>query len=315
MAADPPLGALEKIEIRLALEDLNSAFTRCLDHGDIDALVGLFTEDALYTHGARRSKGRKAIEALFRARTAAGPRTSRHLYSGLTLEIESRTRAAGTSVCMTFAQAGLPPLSPAVPILVADFHDVYVRGDDGRWLFESRRIERIFEDPSAGGPVGMAAEDRAARESMAAEDPGARESTPAGADRRSARVDRRIAGVDLSLEPPSTFLFTGEVCTRSYRLNRFAFDFKDPVVRERFAREPDALMSEYGLTEAEKALVRARDWTGLVAHGGHHFNVIKIAAAVGETHLHVGAHMRGTDWEVMKETLPRRIDLMPEDLA
>ena len=48
--------------------------------------------------------------------------------------------------------------------------------------------------------------------------------------------------------------------------------------------------------------MRARDWTGLVASGGHHFNVIKIAAAVGESHLHVGAHMCGASWDEFKRT-------------
>ena len=115
--------------------------------------------------------------------------------------------------------------------------------------------------------------------------------------------------VDLSLEAPSVYLFTGEICTRAYKLNRFAFDFKYPAVRARFANEPEALMTEYGLSEREKALVRARDWTGLVASGGHHFNVIKIAAAVGESHLHVGAHMCGASWDEFKQTLPHRIEL------
>jgi protocatechuate 4,5-dioxygenase alpha subunit len=121
--------------------------------------------------------------------------------------------------------------------------------------------------------------------------------------------------LDLRLEAPSVYLFTGEICTRAYKLNRFAFDFKYPAVRERFAADAEALMTDYGLREREKALVRARDWTGLVASGGHHFNLIKIAAAVGESHLHVGAHMCGASWDDFKRTLPQRIDLMPEDLA
>ena len=121
--------------------------------------------------------------------------------------------------------------------------------------------------------------------------------------------------IDLSLEAPSVYLFTGELCTRSYKLNRFAFDFKHPAVRDRFAKNPEALMTEYGLTDKEKALVRTRDWTGLVATGGNHFNIIKIAAAVGESHLHVGAHMCGANWDEFKHTLPHRIDLMPGDLA
>ena len=121
--------------------------------------------------------------------------------------------------------------------------------------------------------------------------------------------------IDLSLDSPSAFLFTGEICSKSYRLNKFAFDFKLPAVRERFARDAEALMTEYGLTEREKELVRARDWTGLVASGGHHFNVIKIAAAVGQSHLHVGAHMCGANWDEFKQTLPHRVDLMPQDLV
>ncbi len=121
--------------------------------------------------------------------------------------------------------------------------------------------------------------------------------------------------VDLSLDAPSAYLFTGEICSRSYRLNKFAFDFKYRAVRERFAADPDALMSEHGLSDREQAMVRARDWTALVASGGHHFNIIKIAAAVGESHLHVGAHMCGANWDEFKRTLPHRVELMPQDLA
>jgi protocatechuate 4,5-dioxygenase alpha chain len=121
--------------------------------------------------------------------------------------------------------------------------------------------------------------------------------------------------LDLSLEAPSAYLFTGEICTRAYKLNRFAFDFKYPAVRERFAADAESLMTDYGLSEREKALVRARDWTGLVAGGGHHFNIIKIAAAVGESHLHVGAHMCAVNWREFKRKLPHRIDVMPDDLG
>jgi ketosteroid isomerase-like protein len=133
----------ETLAIRLALEALNAAFAHHLDHGEIDALVDLFTEDALYTHGARVSEGRTAIEQLFRQRVAKGPRTSRHLTSGLRLSIDSATAASGISVCLSFAADGEPPL-PAKPFLVADFVDRYRRGDDGRWRIAARHIERVF---------------------------------------------------------------------------------------------------------------------------------------------------------------------------
>jgi protocatechuate 4,5-dioxygenase alpha chain len=125
---------------------------------------------------------------------------------------------------------------------------------------------------------------------------------------------REPKSADFGFDPPSAYLFTGEICSRSYALNKFAFDFKYPQVRARFAAEPESLMEEYGLSEHEKSLVRARDWTGLVAHGGHHFNVIKIAAAVGQSHLHVGAHMSGVEWDEFKKSLPRVVNALPEDL-
>lgn len=124
----------------------------------------------------------------------------------------------------------------------------------------------------------------------------------------------KIDEIDLSLDAPSTYVFTGEICSRSYALNRFAFAFKHAGHRRRFEQAPEVVMEEFGLTDEQKALVRRRDWTGLVANGGHHFNIIKIAAAVGESHLHVGAHMCGADWDELKRSLPHVVDLMPEDL-
>ncbi len=150
----PTLSALERLEIRAALEELNTAFCYHLDHDEVDKLLALFTDDVLYTHGPRRTQGKAELEPVFRSRTATSPRTARHLYSGLKLDIESESRARGTSVCMTFAQNGEAPLAPAIPILVADFEDLYERGADGRWRFRERHIHRIFVDALTSAPVG-----------------------------------------------------------------------------------------------------------------------------------------------------------------
>lgn len=120
--------------------------------------------------------------------------------------------------------------------------------------------------------------------------------------------------IDLSLDPPHAYIFTGELCTKAYRLNRFAFDLKYPAVRERFRQCPDALMGEYELSEQEKALINARNWTGLVAYGGHMLGITKVANAVGQSHLHIGAHMCDRSWDEFRKSLPREISLMPEDI-
>jgi len=145
---------LAAIETRQALEDLNAAFCRHLDHGELAALVDLFCDDAVYSHGSRRSQGREAIAALFHARQAAGPRTSRHLQCGLRLTIVDENHAEGQSSCLTFAADAAPPVVPATPHLVADFIDSYRRCPDGRWRLASRHIERIFIAADNPGPVG-----------------------------------------------------------------------------------------------------------------------------------------------------------------
>jgi hypothetical protein len=146
---------LERLQIRVALEDLNTAFCYHLDHNEVAELLDLFTEDVYYTHGARVSRSRAELAEVFRSRGATQVRTARHLYSGLKLDIESATGARGTSVCMTFGQFGEPPLSPAIPTLVADFVDVYACGDDGRWRIAERHIHRIFVAPDNAGPLGQ----------------------------------------------------------------------------------------------------------------------------------------------------------------
>lgn len=149
---------LSLLEARLALEELNTNFCFYLDHGRIDLLLGLFTEDAIYIHGTRHSEGLAAIAAVFDKRGAAGPRTARHLYSGLRVQFHAPDRASGSSVCMTFASQGEAPLVPANPHLVADFFDEYVRGKDGKWRISKRRIDRIFVAADNPGPVGQTAE-------------------------------------------------------------------------------------------------------------------------------------------------------------
>ena len=94
---ETPLNTLERLEIRVAIEELNTAFCYHLDHNEVDALLELFTDDVFYTHGPRHSRGKAELEQVFRSRTAKTPRTARHMYSGLRLEIENTSRARGTS--------------------------------------------------------------------------------------------------------------------------------------------------------------------------------------------------------------------------
>ena len=139
---------------RQAICDLNNDFCYYLDHGLIDELVDLFCENALYIHGQRTSNGRQEVGQLFESRRGAKNRTSRHIQSGLRIEILDAARASGRSVCLTFGADAPPPVIPATPYLVADFIDEYRRCDDGRWRISRRTIDRIFVAETNKGPEG-----------------------------------------------------------------------------------------------------------------------------------------------------------------
>ena len=140
--------------IQQKITDLNSDFCYYLDHSMVDELVDLFCEDALYTHGQRTSKGREEIRQLFENRRGGKNRSSRHIQSGLRIQLKDTGRVTAQSVCLTFGADAQPPVSPATPYLVADFIDEYKLCDDGRWRICRRHIERIFVAEDNTGPEG-----------------------------------------------------------------------------------------------------------------------------------------------------------------
>jgi protocatechuate 4,5-dioxygenase, alpha chain len=115
-----------------------------------------------------------------------------------------------------------------------------------------------------------------------------------------------------SLDPPDSFIYTGPMSTRGRNINRFALGLKLSENRKSFLADEDAYMARFALTEPEKALVRARDWTGLLKAGGHLQAILKIAAAVGQNLWHIGAHNADLPVEDMIAACPRRVGGLPE---
>lgn len=61
-------------------------------------------------------------------------------------------------------------------------------------------------------------------------------------------------------------------------------------------------MQAGGLSDAERAMVRTRDWRALIQHGAIFFVLEKLAAVVGTSNLHVYAAMRGQSLEDFQKT-------------
>lgn len=101
-----------------------------------------------------------------------------------------------------------------------------------------------------------------------------------------------------------TTVFTGERSQRGYRLNRLAMSLTDPANRDRFRADEAGTMRAMGLTEAEVDLIARRDWAATIGAGGSIYLMIKIAGALGQNLLEVGAQMRGETLDQLRSSLP-----------
>ena len=127
----------------------------------------------------------------------------------------------------------------------------------------------------------------------------------------SAAPQARLPPPGFDLDPPGTFVYGGPDSTRGVRINRFALSLKSPLNRQSFLADEAAYVAGFGLTPEETALVRARDWTGLIRAGGHLQAVLKLAATLGRDLYDVGAHNVGTDRASMYAACPRRVAGLP----
>jgi protocatechuate 4,5-dioxygenase alpha chain len=116
---------------------------------------------------------------------------------------------------------------------------------------------------------------------------------------------------NLDLDWPGALIYSCELALRGHTLNRFALSLRSPSCRQDFLADETGYMHNCGLSPHEQALVRERNWTGLLLAGGHLQAILKIAATVGQNLWHIGAHNAGVDAETMRTACPRRVGRLP----
>jgi gallate dioxygenase len=114
-----------------------------------------------------------------------------------------------------------------------------------------------------------------------------------------ARINHEWDGLE---KLPGTYPFTLERSVKAYRLNSFLHSLLQPERRKRFIEAPEPLFEEAGLSEGERAMLRARDWRALMHYGAIFFLLEKLGAVVGTTNLHIYAAMRGQSLEDFLKT-------------
>jgi protocatechuate 4,5-dioxygenase, alpha chain len=99
-----------------------------------------------------------------------------------------------------------------------------------------------------------------------------------------------------------SLVFTGERSRAGYRLNRMAMSLTDSANRAGFVADEDGYMRRMDLNDDEIAMVRRRDWKAILEAGCSIYLLIKIAGALGQSLLQVGAHTAGSTLEQFMAT-------------
>lgn len=107
-----------------------------------------------------------------------------------------------------------------------------------------------------------------------------------------------------AMEPiPGTPIFDGREAMKGYALNKMCFSFNHAENRAAFSADEEGYMAKFGLTDAQKAAVRARDVLGMIAVGGNIYYLAKLAGIFGLGVQDVGAQQTGMTVEAFKEHL------------
>ncbi|MFN2646025.1 MAG: protocatechuate 3,4-dioxygenase [Burkholderiales bacterium] len=94
-----------------------------------------------------------------------------------------------------------------------------------------------------------------------------------------------------------TSIFDLRLAQRGRRLNKLCAALCSAAEREAFKRDEEGFMSRFGLTDAEKELIRKRNFQGLIDAGTNIYYLLKIGSVTGNGLYKMGAQMRGETYE------------------
>jgi hypothetical protein len=112
-------------------------------------------------------------------------------------------------------------------------------------------------------------------------------------------MNPQLEGID---QVDGTYPFDVARSVERIRINRFFWNMAQPVHRELFVRDEPAACRAADLTAQESALVRERDWLGLIRYGVNFFVLEKFARVLRLSNLDVYASMRGESLEDFLKT-------------
>jgi protocatechuate 4,5-dioxygenase alpha subunit len=108
--------------------------------------------------------------------------------------------------------------------------------------------------------------------------------------------------IDFEHPIPGTYLVTGARAQRGYRLSKFCMSFMKPENRASWKADAERYMSDFGLSDYEKGLIRDQNWIGMIRYGISPFMIFKLSSTFGVGQNRTGAAMRGETYEEFMKT-------------
>lgn len=102
---------------------------------------------------------------------------------------------------------------------------------------------------------------------------------------------------------PGTMIFDGDMAMKGYALNKMCFSFNSAVNRDAFKAGEDAYCDQYGITDAQRAAVKARDVLELLKLGGNIYYLAKLTGMFGLNMQDIGAQQSGISLDDFKAKL------------
>ena len=108
--------------------------------------------------------------------------------------------------------------------------------------------------------------------------------------------------LDLDRKIPGSYIFTGPMSQRGYALNKLGASLLSDEARIAFKSDEENYMAQFGLSEAQKQLIRDRNWIGCVQAGSNIYFLYKITTVFGDTLYKLGAKQAGITYEEFLKT-------------
>ena len=102
---------------------------------------------------------------------------------------------------------------------------------------------------------------------------------------------------------PGTQLFDGRMARKGYALNKMCYSFNEAAHRTAFKQDEDAYCTRYGLSDEQRAAVKARNVLALLAAGGNVYYLAKFAGIFGLDVQDIGAQQTGMTKDAFKAKL------------